>query len=488
MTDKKKSSESKGLTSVIDRLIKHVRSIAFTESGKESIEDIRSRMVAAVNRVNGIVRSLGFKQSDAVSEEVGKTPHVIVALCGVAVIAFGVWAAVSPLDIVSMTTGQVIPSTQVKTIQHLEGGIVRKILVREGGRVKAGQPLVILEPTTSSADVGELEVRLTSLRIEITRLEAHVKGTEDPTFARNLARNHPSLIKQAVDYFITRKKRHQSDLSRQREATVQRVQEIREITVRINNGKHRLRLLEEQIGISEDLLKQDLTNRYMHLDLLKEASRIKGNVEVDTVAMGRANSALKEAQAVLQNIRDTFDEENRKALDEARLKLGEFTQRMQKFKDSLERTVVRSPVSGTIKSLYVFTVGGVIRSGDPIVDIVPAGDRLIIEAKLPISDIGYVEKGQAVIIKLASADAMRFGSLKGSVINISPDALVTPEGMPFYKVRIETEEDHFERGKQRYNLFPGMQVIANIHTGQRTVLQYVLDPLLRSMDDSMQER
>ena len=167
---------------------------------------------------------------------------------------------------------------------------------------------------------------------------------------------------------------------------------------------------------------------------------------------------------------------------------GERTHRMQYFKHSLQRTVVRSPVDGTIKSLYVFTIGGVLRPGDPIVDIVPAGDRLIIEAKLPTSDIGYVEKGQAAKIKLASADAMRFGSLKGTVINISPDTLVTPEGMPFYKVRIETEADHFQRGRLKYNLFPGMQVAANIKTGQRTVLEYVLAPLLTSMDDAMQER
>ena len=149
---------------------------------------------------------------------------------------------------------------------------------------------------------------------------------------------------------------------------------------------------------------------------------------------------------------------------------------------------MRSPVDGTIKTLYVVTVGGVIRPGDTIVDIVPAGDRLIIEAKLPTQDIGYVALGQAAIIKLASSDAMRFGGLKGNVVNISPDTLLTPEGMPYYKVRIETESDHFQRGQLRYNLFPGMQVVASIQTGKRTVLQYILDPLRGAMSDALQER
>ena len=421
-------------------------------------------------------------------DEIGKSPHVVVILCGAAFIAFGVWASISTLDIVSMTTGEVIPSTQVKTVQHLEGGIIRKIMIREGGQVKSGQPLVVLEPTTSSADVGELGVRLTYLRIEIARLEAQLEEKAKPVFAKDLLADHSRLVKQASQLFQTRKKRHQNQLTRQKEAVVQRAQEIKEITARIKNGRQRLVFLEEQIAISEDLLKQDLTNRYLHLDLLKEASRIKGSIEVDTVALRRANSALKEAKAELENIQNTFDEENRKSLDTAQVRFGELTQRMQKFEDSLKRTVVRSPVDGTIKSLYVFTIGGVLRPGDPIVDIVPSGDRLIIEAKLPTTDIGFVEKGQFAIIKLVSADAMRFGSLKGSVIGISPDTLVTPDGMPYYKVRIETEDDHFQRGNLRYNLFPGMQVAANIKTGQRTVLEYVLAPLLTSMDDAMQER
>ncbi len=436
----------------------------------------------------GSIGSIDPVAGSSSREEIGKSPHVIIILCGAAFIAFGAWASISTLDIVSMTTGEVIPSTQVKTIQHLEGGILRKIMIDEGAQVKSGQPLVVLEPTTSSADVGELKVRLTFLRIEITRLEAQLKNIAKPVFAKDLMADHSRLVEQASQHFQTRRKGHQNELTRQKETIVQRAQEIKEITSRIKNGKHRLMLLGEQIAISEDLLRQDLTNRYAHLDLLKEASRIKGGIEVDASALHRANSALKEAKAELASIQNSFDEENRKALDEAQVKFGELTQRMQKFKDSLQRTVVRSPVDGTIKSLYVFTVGGVLRPGDPSADIVPAGDRLIIEAKLPTSDIGYVQKGQLAVIKLASADAMRFGSIKGNVIYISPDALVTPEGMPFYKVRIETEDDHFRRGKRKYNLFPGMQVIANIQTGQRTVLEYVLAPLLNSMDDAMQER
>ena len=187
-------------------------------------------------------------------------------------------------------------------------------------------------------------------------------------------------------------------------------------------------------------------------------------------------------------IKNAFDEENQTALDETRLNRAELAARVKKFEASLKRTNVHSPMAGVIKTLHVFTVGGVLRPGDPIADIVPAGDRLIIEAKLPTQDIGYVAPGQLAVIKLASADAMRFGGLDGNVVNVSPDTLLSPEGQPFYKVRIETEKSYFESGKLQYKLFPGMQVMASIHTGQRTVLQYVIDPIRYSMGSAIQER
>lgn len=425
---------------------------------------------------------------DPMSERVPLSAHMTFVLCGVVVVAFGIWSSVSTLDIVSMATGEVIPSTQVKTIQHLEGGIVRKIFVREGTPVTKGQSLMKLEPTSSDADVSELQVRLRSLNVDLSRLVALTEGKDKPTFPPELMISHPLLVKQAITRFDVRRRRHRGEVQRQREAVAQRGQEIKEISTRINSSRQSLKLVNEQIKISEELMKDALTNRFQHLDLLKESRRLKGGVETDRASLERAKSALSEARAELANIQNAFDEENQNALDEARLNFGELNQRVRKFEDSLKRTLVRSPVDGVIKTLHVFTIGGVVRPGDPIADIVPAGDRLIVEAKLPTQDIGYVVAGQVAIIKLASADAMRFGGLDGKVVTVSPDTLLSPEGEPFYRVRIETDKAYFSRGKVKYNLFPGMQVMASIHTGQRTVLQYVIDPIRYAMGSAVQER
>ena len=422
------------------------------------------------------------------SETIPFKTHAVFGLCAAMVVSFGIWSAISEIDIVSMALGEVIPSTQVKTIQHLEGGIVRTIKVVEGGKVTAGQELVVLEPTASNADVGELGERLVSLRFDLARLRALLRGDRTLTLDPELVRDRPDLANSARQRFQADLEKHLGDLKRQNAAIVQRTQEIHEIKTRITNAGKSLKLVNEQVKISEGLLKRDLTNRFVHLNLLKEAEQLRGGIETDEASLLRADAARKEAQAVLESVTSEFNKETQRLLDEAQLNFRELTQRIQKFRDNLQRTVVRSPVNGTVKTLHVVTVGGVIRPGDPVVDIVPAGDKLIIEAKLQTQDIGYVVPGQAAMVKLASGDAMRFGALKGTVIHVSPDTLQTPDGNPYYKVRIATESDHFSRGSLVYNLFPGMQVMASIQTGTRTVLRYLVDPLLANLDDALGER
>ena len=215
---------------------------------------------------------------------------------------------------------------------------------------------------------------------------------------------------------------------------------------------------------------------------------MRGQNSEDKESLTGARSALVEAQSKLQNIKNERSVETNKEMDATRLQFEELTQRVLKFEDNLQRTILRSPGDGVVNVLHLATVGGVLKPGDSVADIVPAGDRLVIEAKLPTQDIGYVQVGQLAMIKLASMDAMRFGGLEGKVTTVSPDTLVSEDGEPFYKVRIETDQDHFQKGNLRYQLFPGMQVSASIHTGSRTVLEYIISPFLNSMNAAMQER
>jgi len=421
-------------------------------------------------------------------DDTGKATHLFLVLCLAIVGGFGYWAWQGTLDVVSVAEGEVVPSSQVKTIQHLEGGIVRDIKIREGDKVTAGQELVVLESTASGADVTELTTRIAGLRVEIARLEAEATDAVEPNFSADLSRDFPVLVADARKLFSSRKDRLNDEITGQKAILAQREQDIQEISSRITNSRKSLKLLNEQIKISNELLRDNLTNRYKHLDLLREANNLEGTISQDRIALERARSALNQAQAASAGVKSTFAQDARTALEAARRQLEEFTPRLAKFQDSLKRTTLRSPVSGIVKTLHVVTVGGVVKPGDNVVDIVPADDRLVIEAKLPTQDIGFVRQGQTAVIKLASADAMRFDNLGGKVLQVSPDTHQNQDGQPFYKVLIETERDHFLRGANRYDLFPGMQVSTSIHTGERTVLEYIIDPFIDARDEAMRER
>jgi adhesin transport system membrane fusion protein len=421
-------------------------------------------------------------------DDAEKGARLFVLLGGALVVAALAWAALAPLDVVATANGEVIPSTQIKSVQHLEGGIVREILVREGQKVEKNQPLVVLEPTSSDADVQELRVRINSLRAEIARLEAEGSGAAAPAFPADLAKQEPALVAQALDTFRTRRARLESLLAQAREQIVQREQEIKEIGSRIETDRAALKFSREQIKISEELLKDDLTNRMLHLNLLKEEAALRGRIEENTSAKRRIEAALTEARARLDNVQRSAETEVNEALGEKRRSLDEFASRLRKFSDSLDRTVLRAPGDGVIKTMYVATVGGVVRAGGTVADLVPAGDVLVIEARLPVQDVGHVRRGQTATIKLASAEAVRFGNLEGKVTNVSPDALVTAQGATFYKVRIETERDYFQQRALRYDLVPGVQVACSILTGRRTVLEYLLDPLIGGANTAFRER
>jgi len=264
--------------------------------------------------------------------------------------------------------------------------------------------------------------------------------------------------------------------------------EIKEVQSRRESARKSLKLITEQIEISERLLAQELTNRMLHLNLLKEAADLRGRIDESEAALPRLRAALGEARANMETIRASFREEAQTELDKVTREMDELSQRVRKVEDNLDRTTLRAPVAGIIKTLYVVSVGGVVRAGTTVADIVPADDRLIIEAQLPPQDIGYVRAGQAAKVTLASGDAAKFGDLAGTVERVSPDTLVTEDGRPFYKVRISTERSYFEDGKLRYDLFPGMQVVASIQTGSRTVMEYILDPLVGRMQDALRER
>ncbi|OJX72702.1 HlyD family type I secretion periplasmic adaptor subunit [Magnetospirillum sp. 64-120] len=398
------------------------------------------------------------------------------------------WSALGRIDVVAHASGEVVPSSQVKSVQHLEGGIVAEIMVREGQQVAADQPLLALSSVSTDTQVDELAVRLTALRFEIARLQAEAADSDTLHLPAELLRDHAAQAQQTQDLFRSRREKLHSSVSSQQQALGQREQAAAEIAARLRNTRNSLNLVNEQVRISEDLIRDELSNRYTHLALLREQSNLKSRIDEDAAAARRADLAIDEARSRIDQIRHAYDQEVKEQLATAQRDHDEMQQRARRFSDSQSRTILRSPVQGIVKTLYVVTQGGVIKPGQVVVDIVPAGDRLIVEGRLPVYEVGHVRVGQKVRIRLNSAEAARFGAIDGQVVHISPDTLVNDKGAAYYQVRVETAADRFSGGGQDYLLYPGVQVEASIVTGSRSVLQYLSAPFLGYTDQALQER
>lgn len=423
-----------------------------------------------------------------VDKSPGRVSHLLFLLIVLMIAGFIVWAYYGKLDIVSVADGQVVPSGKVKHIQHLEGGIIRKINIREGDEVTKGQPLIELEQVRSGASLEEIQMRVNALNVDIIRLKALINDADELVFSPEIQKKHPQLVKDAQALFAARKNSVRSTIDKLNRIVDQKGQRIKTIESQLQNKKQRLPLLEEQLALSEDLLSENLTTRYKHIEIMRAAKEIEGGIQNDMSALKEARHALEETRAALSEVKYELKEETVEKLKQAKQELNEFSVRLKKFEDSLQRTIIRSPIHGVIKKLYLVTRGGVIRPGDIIADIVPTEERLIIEAHLPISDIGYVKKDQGALLQLPTSDARKYDKLPGRVISISPDTFTNEAGRTFYNVMIESDRNYFQSGEQKYRLYPGMVLLVYIHISKRTVLDYIVDPFMNTLSFSMQER
>lgn len=391
-----------------------------------------------------------------------------------------IWAALSPLDVVSHASGTIIPASKVQEIQHLEGGIVQRIEVKEGDEVETGQTLVVLSSINNASDVGEIELRIASLQADIHRLET--ESNEAPLlFDAEFTQAHPALVAQALELFNARQAHYQSSLKSQQQEIESKRQELAETQTRQKNAKERLSFVKEQIKIGEKLLESNLSNRYEQIDRLKEANGLKSRIDEDGALIKRHQAALDKAQNQLAQIRLQYQQEIQSELSEARRHLNEFVKRADKYRDSLDRTVIRAPVKGIVKRLNIVTEGGVVRAGETIMEIVPGEDKLVVEARLMPQDVGYVFMGQRSFVQLEGPDAYRLGKVMGTVNHVSPDSLVTEEGQAYFVVKIALDKNYFGDETQQISLFPGMMVNAGIILSQRSVLEYIFSPFLENL-------
>jgi len=415
------------------------------------------------------------------------------------------WAFTNELDIVSMASGKVVPTGKMRSVQHLEGGIIEKINIEEGDMINKGDELIILQATSSQSDLDQITARIDLELIKVSRLMAEVNRLANPMFADKVRKKRTTAVQQSIALFKNRAKRlinqKQSGkkyIEQAKENIIQEVQNLKGIKARYAQTKDTIVILKEQVQMSEELMKEKLTNRYTHLNLLKELSNIETQFLEDAQAIVGAESAVNVAQTSLEEAKIQFSkieidfiEDARIQLEDAQKEIAELSERQKQLEDNLFRTTIISPINGIVNKLYINTAGGVVNSGEVLLDIVPTEENLVIEAELPIKDIGFVSLNQRAVVKLDSADAPIFGNIEGIVEKISADTmeeLNSQNSKVFYKIQVKTEKNFFDSGQQRYELIPGVKVIVSIHTGKRTVLEYMLTPFLKIWGEALRER
>ncbi len=410
------------------------------------------------------------------------TSFVIFLLLVVAVL----WAQHAVLDEVTRGIGQVIPSQRVQVIQNLEGGILEAILVGENQIVNKGDILLRIHNTLSSSQYQDAVSKAQEHRAAIIRLNAEIKGTElvfpDDT-------DIPSqTINVQMDIYQARKQQLQSELNILQSQLLQRQLEMAEMTGREDQLQKSIRNAQKQLNIAKPLLEQGLYAETDYLRLERDLINLQGDVNALQLGRPRAQQASEETQ---QKIFSRKAEFHATALDELNLRRGELKslqEAIEAGKDRVTRTDVRSPVRGTIKQININTIGGVIHSGEPILEIVPLDDTLLIEARIRPADIAFLHPGQQAMVKITAYDFSIYGGMEGKVEQISADTIQDERGESFFKVKLRTKSNTLSYRGAELPIIPGMMASVDIMTGEKTVLDYILKPILKAKQNALRER
>ena len=400
---------------------------------------------------------------------------------------FLLWAGFARLDEVAIAPGEVVPQGRIKTIQHLEGGIIDEIFVREGDTVREGTPLVQLDLADTVTNMEELQVRLDGLTIRKAHLEAEANDSE-LLFPDYLPSEVENVVRAEREAYEARKRELVSTRAVLEGQVTQRAQDVREVEARLNAVRTNLELAKERLRMSADLLTDKLQSPMEHLQIQSEVESLEGEIATLNEALPRARAALAEAQERVLELGMRFAREAREQLGETEINISRTRELLATAADQQTRTTIRSPINGVVKNMRYTTIGGVVRPGEPILDIVPSEDTLVIEARLNPMDRGFVQEGQSATVKIDTYDFVRYGGIDGEVISVAPDSTIPENAPPYFKVVIETAEPWLGDKEDGYLISPGMGATVDIHTGTKSVMDYMIKPVLKLKHEAFRER
>ena len=400
------------------------------------------------------------------------------------VILLLVWAAFAPLDEVTRGEGKVIPSSQVQIIQAVDPGQVEEILVREGQEVSARQLLLRIDKSRYVSELGAVDAERFSLMAKVARLQALTEGSE-LAIPEEVLKLRPDIATQEQTLYRYSLTEADAQLSISRQQLTQREQELREVEALHTQAVNGLRLAREELKKNEPLVKSGAVSEVEIIRLKQNVEKFDGDRNQAVERIGRAQAAIDEAQSKKQEVELNRRNQWRRELSEASARLGTVTAGTGVSQDKVKHSEIRSPVRGTVKRLLVNTVGGVVQPGKELVEIVPLDDELLLEAKIKPRDIGFLRPGLPARVKITAYDFSIYGGLDGELEHISADTVTDEKGNSFYVIKVRTHKSTLGDNKP---ITPGMVAEVDVLTGKKTVLSYLLKPVLRAKANAMTER
>lgn len=410
---------------------------------------------------------------------------VAITVIAVALTIFVLWASITQLGEIASASGEVTPVGSVKKIQHLEGGIVATINVHEGDLVEAGQVLMTLDQGAAAPELEQQRTRLAALELEEAQLRA-VTGGGAHVAAKD---NRFGGLAATQDELLLSKRR---ELDAQEEVLRRQVQEQRAgldlAAAQAKTVREQVAILGEQIQARQGLVEEGYMARTLLLDQQRELARTKTQLAELEGQMLRARATIAGSEARIAELHTRTRLDATQEISKVRGDIAELHEVIARAQDRVKRLVVRSPVRGIVKGLQTETVGGVVAPGSTLLEVIPVDAPLIVEARVLPRDIGYVHVDQPVLVKVATYDYTRFGGIEGRIETVSATTFQDDKGNPFYRARIRLAKNYVGDDAQRMRVIPGMTVLADIRTGEKSVLAYLFKPLARASGEALRER
>lgn len=425
--------------------------------------------------------------SAAVLHSRSTTLHLVLIAFLITITFFIIWASLASIDEIARGNGKVVPNGQNQIIQNLEGGIVSEILVKEGDSVEKDQILIKISNEKSNSTVASNELKALYLQSQIKRLEAELKK-EDFFFEETTNQQLNDFLNNENELFLTNKKQLESKISILKEQIKQKENELKDARQTIEHMKFSVNAITKEVEMTRPMVEKGIRSQVDFLKLQREQSDAKQKLQSAILSVGKIDSEIKEINKKIEETYQINDSEVREKLNETITSLKDLEANSVASTDQVLRTIVKSPSNGIVQKLYVNTIGGAIKPAQDLIEIVPTDYNLIVEVKILPKDIAFIYHGQEAIVKFSAYDFSIYGGLKGKVINISPDTITEKDEKTYYIVRIETEKNYIGEKDKQMKIIPGMIADVDIITGKKTILDYILKPILKTKQYTFTER